>query len=902
MPLAAGARLGPYEISTPLGHGGMGEVYRARDTRLGREVAVKILPAELTSSAEVRARFEREARTISQLNHPHICVLHDVGRHGDTDYLVMELVEGETLAQRLERGALSIDEALRIGAQIADALERAHRAGVVHRDLKPGNVMLTRSGAKLMDFGLARATGMAPQGGSGVSGVSMGAMFSQSPTMAQPLTAEGTIVGTFQYMAPEQLEGKESDARTDLWALGCVLYEMLTGRRAFEGRSQASLISAIMKDTPPPIASLAPMAPPALDRTVRQCLAKDPDDRWQSAGDLRRELLWSAGQGAASAVAEGIAAPSASRRRERIAWGLALVSAAIAAALAWPRETRHEGVGPMELSLLGPEGVSVRPDPGAVVVSPDGSMVAMVCRDSAGGEAIWLQSLATGTSRLLPGTGRGDYPFWSPDSRRLGFFAEGKLRETTLATNTVENLCEALDARGGSWSPRGEIVFAPTSVGGLQRVPETGGVPRTATTPDSTRGERGHRFPRFLPDGRHFLYVTSTRSDLRVRLASLDGPETSEVIARSSSPLYAEPGYLLFRREGNVYAQPFDTRRLRVTAPAVALPMQSSGGYAWGTPFGSISAGGVLVRAPDWSRPSRFLWVDRHGSPIGDVSLPPAVYGRFRLSPDNRRVAVEVVTPSGALVVYDGDLSSGILTRLSKPSGTSFMPVWSADGRYVVYGSGSGEGRHLVMASPGRAGAESVLAKLDDQFTMPNSWSPNGRFLLFRRLHPETQDDVWTLPLEGDRRPRPYLAGPARESDASISPDGRWVAYVSDESGRRELYVCSYPEADRRVRVSRGGAGEGRFGQGVISFWRADGRALVYLDGDNVTVMEVPVKLGEQVSLGDPHALFRLARGMEAPTPTSAHDRFLVLVDTEAGSRSVMRVITDWRGLLPGAR
>ena len=895
MPLAAGTRLGPYEISTPLGHGGMGEVYRARDTRLGREVAVKILPAELTGSAEVRARFEREARTISQLNHPHICVLHDAGRDGDTDYLVMELVEGETLAQRLERGALPIDEALRIGAQIADALDRAHRAGVIHRDLKPGNVMLTRSGAKLMDFGLARATGMVPQGGSGIS---IGA-FSQSPTIAQPLTAEGTIVGTFQYMAPEQLEGKESDARTDLWALGCVLYEMLTGRRAFEGRSQASLISAIMKDTPPPIASLAPMAPPVLDRAVRQCLAKDPDDRWQSAGDLRRELLWIAGQGATSATAEGTARPSSARRRERIAWGLALVSVAIAVALAWPRGPRHESVGPMQLSLLGPEGVTVRPSSEGVAVSPDGSMVAMVCRDSAGGEAIWLQSLATGASRLVPGTGQGDYPFWSPDSRRLGFFAEGKLRVATLATATVENLCDALDGRGGSWSPRGEIVFAPTSAGGLQRVPETGGVPRTATTLDSTRGEGSHRFPRFLPDGRHYLYVTSTPSGLLVRLASLDEPETSELI-HGSSPLYAEPGYLLFGRQGNVYAQPFDARRLRVAGPAVALPLQSFVSYSFGAPFGSISAGGVLVRAPNPETRSRFVWLDRRGSPIGDVSLSPAVYGRFRLSPDDRRVAVEVIT-SGSTLVYDGDLSTGILTRLSRPSGLHLMPTWSADGRNVVYGSGSNEGRNLVISPLGRAEAESVLAKLDGLFNMPNSWSPDGRYLLFRRLHPETQDDVWTLPLEGDRRPRPYLAGPARESDASVSPDGRWVAYVSDESGRRELYVSSYPEADRRVRVSRRGAGYGRRGLGV-SFWRADGRALVYLDGDQVTVMEVPVKLGEQFSFGEPHPLFRLAPGMETPTPTSAHDRFLVLVDTEGGSRSVLRVNTDWRGLLPGAR
>jgi len=642
------------------------------------------------------------------------------------------------------------------------------------------------------------------------------------------------------------------------------------------------------------------MAPPALDRAVRQCLAKDPDDRWQSAGDLRRELLW-VGQGAPPATAGGAARPSAPQRRERIAWGLALVAGAIAVALAWPRGTRHESVAPMQLSLLGPEGVSIRPSAEGVAVSPDGAMVAVVCRDSSGGEALWLQSLATGTSRLVPGTSAGDYPFWSPDSRRLGFFAEGRLRVVTLATATVENLCEALDGRGGSWSPRGEIVFAPTSSGGLQRVSEAGGAPRAATTPDSARGEAGHRFPRFLPDGRHFLYVTSSSQGPRIRLASLDKPATSELIVAGTSPLYAEPGYLLFGREGNVYAQPFDARRLRVTGPAVALPIQSSVSWAWGAPFGSISAGGVLVRAPSSEKRTRFLWLDRRGSPIRDLSFPPEVYGRFRLSPDDRRVALEVITSSGTLV-YDGDLSTGVLTRLSKQSGTHFLPVWSADGRYVVYGSAARGARSLVMVAPGRAQAESVLAKLDDAFNMPNSWSPDGRFLLFRRLFPETQDDVWTLPLEGDHRPRPYLAGPARETDAAISPDARWVAYVSDESGRRELYVCSYPEADRKVRVSRNGVGEARRAQGVVAFWRADGRALVYLDADQVTLIEMAVKIGEQFSFGEPHALFRLARGMEMPVPTSAQDRFLVLVDTEAGSSSVMRVNTDWRGLLPAGR
>jgi serine/threonine protein kinase len=500
MTLTSGTKLGPYEILSPLGSGGMGEVYRARDTRLGRDVAIKVLPQHLSSNSEVRARFEREAKTVSGLNHPHICVLHDVGREGQTDFLVMELVEGETLATKLSHGALPIAEVLKIGGQIADALDRAHRAGVVHRDLKPSNIMLTRSGAKLMDFGLARATGL---GGPGST--SGAAALTQSPTVAQPLTAEGTIVGTFQYMAPEQLEGKDIDARSDIWALGCVLYEMATGKRAFEGATQASLISAIMRDEPRALSVIAPLSPPSLERLVRQCLAKDPNERWQTAGDVRREMEWIAGSSSQSA------APSMARRRgfSRGTIGLAagVVIAAAAIALSFGPGRKQSGAGPlMRFSLEAPRG-TILAQPAELALSPDGTMLALVASDSVGKPSIYIRPLASAEARVLPGTELGSLPFWSPDNRTVAFFSGGKLRKIAVGGTEPVVLCDAPDARGGDWSKDGVIVFAPNNQGPIARVSQNGGAPEPVTTINAARGERGHRYPQFLPDGKHFLYV-----------------------------------------------------------------------------------------------------------------------------------------------------------------------------------------------------------------------------------------------------------------------------------------------------------------------------------------------------------------------------------------------------------
>ncbi|HSS45480.1 MAG TPA: protein kinase, partial [Thermoanaerobaculia bacterium] len=554
MTLAAGTRLGPYEITGALGAGGMGEVYRARDTRLERTVAVKVLPSHLSASPEVRQRFEREAKTISQLSHPHICALYDVGREGDTEYLVMELLEGETLSERLAKGPLPLEQTLRYGIETADALDKAHRQGIVHRDLKPGNVMLTKSGVKLLDFGLAKA--MAPPAPRG----SLTAL----PTQ-QGLTQEGTILGTFQYMAPEQLEGKETDTRSDIFAFGAVLYEMATGRKAFSGSSQASLITAIMSSEPASISSVQPMTPPALDRVVKTCLAKDPDDRWQTAHDVMLQLKWIAEGGSQA----GVPGPIVARRksRERLAWGMAAVAflMALAAVSAFLYlQDRREAPRMVRSSILLPE--KLRFDLGTVpvAVSPDGRRIAFAASDAEGKKLLWVRSLDALSAQPLAGTDGACCPFWSPDGRFLGFFASGKLKKVEASGGPAQTLCDAPNNRGGTWNRAGEIAFAPAARDPIQRVPSSGGAATPATKLDSSRGEISHRWPFFLPDGRHFLYFAMgafygpKAVSNGIYVGSLDSQERRLLLRADSNVAYAPPGYLLFLRERTLMAQPFN--------------------------------------------------------------------------------------------------------------------------------------------------------------------------------------------------------------------------------------------------------------------------------------------------------------------------------------------------------
>jgi len=686
MALSPSSRLGPYEILSPLGAGGMGEVYRARDTRLGRDVAIKVLPAALTGRADIRARFEREARTVSALNHPHICVVHDVGREGDTDYFVMELVEGETLASRLERGALPVSEVLRLGTQIADALDRAHRAGVIHRDLKPGNVMLTRSGVKLMDFGLARTAGL----GAG-NGASLGGGLTQTPTVAAPLTAEGTIVGTFQYMAPEQLEGKEADARSDIWALGCVLYEMATGQRAFDGKSQASLISAIMGRDPAPISQLAPMSPPALDRVVRYCLAKDPDQRIQTGHDARLHLAGIDGASPASGIElPGTPVPSrtSASAPSKLPWVIAAIAVALAIA-AWVLP--HSGARPPRVTrtaLLPTPGTQMNLSgdaAGPPVISPDGTQLVFSAIGGGAGSRLWIRRMDEFTARPLEGTDGATFPFWSPDGRSIAFFTSTDLKRIDLDGGAVLTVATAPHgSRGGSWSKNGTILYTPGYLDGLMRVPASGGAPVVVTTLDST--QTTHRWPQVLPDGKHFIYFAAAHENLptsAIWFGSLDGGAPRLLFRSPSSAVYAS-GWLLFVKDSTLLAQRFDPVAGRLIGEVISTAeVVQRDPSTWRTIL-TASENGVLVYGlGGHTTPFRVTLLDRAGRTERTLGYP-ANHISVAMSRDGGKVMVETqYTPNADLWCFD--LATGVRRRITDTVRDENSPVWSPDGGQVAF-------------------------------------------------------------------------------------------------------------------------------------------------------------------------------------------------------------------------
>jgi serine/threonine protein kinase len=880
MTLLAGAHLGPYEIVGQIGTGGMGEVYRAHDTRLGRDVAIKVLSPHLAATSEVRARFEREARTISQLNHPHICTLHDIGHQDGTDYLVMELIEGETLAARLAKGALPTSEVLRLGAQIADALDRAHRAGVVHRDLKPGNVMLTKSGAKLMDFGLARVADIAgPTSGSGVTLAAL----TQSPTVSQPLTAEGTIVGTFQYMAPEQLEGREADARTDLWALGCVLYETATGKRAFEGKSQASLIAAIMGSEPAPLSQVAPMSPPGLDRLVRGCLAKDPDERLQTAHDVKLELQWIAEAGSQAGVPAPVAAWR--RSRERLAWAIATVALVVAAGLGWVvLESRTQEPSAIRAIVDPPPEAQLSSYRANVAISPDGQTITFAASDTAGLPTLWVRPLGSDVAKQIPDTRNAWCPFWSPDGRYVAFYdtQEGKLKKVTLAGGSPTTICDASDARGGSWNRDEVILFAPASEGPLMRVASGGGEPVAVTALDSTRHESAHRFPCFLPDGEHFLFAAlpAGPSGWDICVGSLRSREVKRILTAGSAPVYAEPGYLLFERDRRVMAQRFDPGRLKLVGDAVAIADAPERSGMDADPVASVSRKGSLALLRSVPPDTRLALLDRTGATRARYNLPPGPWSVLAASPDARRAVV--VNGSDLWIV---DLARSVPMRFAPTSAGAKSAVWSPGGDRVAYVSKHAGREEIYLA--GLDGRAETVPTTEDPFKIVYDWSRDGRYVVLGVLSAATAWDLWLLPLEGDRKPVPYLQGSSPEWSARVSPDGRWLAYGCIETGRPEVYVQSFPRPGRKVRVSLDG--------GDSPMWAKGGQELLYSRGQ--TVMSVPVETGQEFRPGSPHRLFNLATGVTGLDVVADGERFLTSTATETRPRDI-RIVLNWKALL----
>jgi eukaryotic-like serine/threonine-protein kinase len=881
MPLAPQTRLGPYEIISPLGAGGMGEVYRARDTRLGRDVAIKVLPQHLSRSPGFRARFEREAKTVSGLNHPHICTVHDVGREGDTDFLVMELIDGETLAHRLERGPLPVADVLRFGSQIADALDRAHRAGVVHRDLKPGNVMLTRLGAKLMDFGLARESD-----GAGPAGTAL------TITKSQPLTAEGSIVGTFQYMAPERLEGKDADSRSDVWALGCVLYEMATAKRAFEGKSQASLISAIMSAEPAPIEQLAPLAPPALDRLVRACLAKDPDERIQTAHDVRLQLGWIAGDSSASSVAK---VPAAKRARSlQLAWGIAAIAvvAGLVGTLSplWTRPASKNGL--LRFSIVPPEHIVLNGQSASAAISPDGRTIVFCGIDSAGNTRLWLRPLETLDTQELAGTDNATLPFWSPDSRFVGYFADGKLRKVPVNGGAVEALCDAPDGRGGTWSKDGVILFAPVAAGPLERVSADGGEATVIARPDSAHGETALRFPEFLPDGKHYLFVSLPphHNRLDTFVGELGSSRRVLLTTAGSLPWYDAAGYLIYVRGDRLVAQKFDAGSRKITGSPMPLESAPQLQGAAGAPGISTSENGIMIRTSSGIENTELQWVDRSGHPGAFIPVPPGKYAQVTVSPDNQRAVVERYSDPNSMDLWMVDLARGLASRFTHiPSCRIFNEVWSPDGSQVAFDADPDGPFNVYRQSTNGQGDEELLYQNSAPFKNITQWTRDGRYLLFDQPDPVTGWDSWMLPLEGERKPTVLLHSRFNETLAQLSPDGKWLLFLSDESGRAEAYVQAFPNPGPRYQVSTSGA--------FFTGWVADGKHIL-LSGLDGALYETDVETSPAFKTSPLRLLFRIRPDINGFSATTDGQRFIQVVPMGHASLATIGVEVNWAAAL----
>jgi len=823
----------------------MGEVWKARDTRLDRIVVLKISKQEFTE------RFEREARAVAALNHPHICQIYDVG----PNYLVMEFIDGAPI-----HGPLPVEQAGEYAGQILDALEAAHKKGIVHRDLKPANIMVSKQGIKLLDFGLAKQ--VAPL---------------KETDLTLALTSEGQLIGTLQYMSPEQLQGKEADVRSDLFSFGCVFYEVLTGRRAFQGDSPASVIAGILQREPAPLAVSAP-----LERVVKTCLAKDPDQRFQDALDLKHALSWAIKQ------------PAGGRARTSGEWWIAAAAALLLGAGAGWSISHFRG-SPAEdrsfrFQINPPEDgrFIVAAGSGGIALSPDSKMAAYVASTN-GRSGLWLRPLDSTAARLLPGTEGAYSPFWSPDGQSIAFFAEGTLRRLDLSGGAPSTICEVVAGRGGAWSSDGRIVFA-TLANPLLQVPASGGTPTPLTTLDSSKGEVSHAWPQLLPGGQ-FLYIAQGDKPESggIYAASLSKPaDRTRLLTAETNALYAS-GYLLWMRGGTLAAQEFDPLKLKLAGEPHLLGDPVGQSAITGRMNVAASNTGLLLYASGGS--NQLSWLDRAGKPVGNVG-EPGDYFIFHISPDGRRIAAASGNvPRSDLWLLD--VQRGVSGRFTFTSNTA-EPIWSPDGRMLVFRSGNS----LVSKQANGAGEEQRLTESATR-QFPTDWSRDGKFVLFWQLSPETKTDIWVLPVTPDGKPagqpRPYLRTPFREAEAQFSPepDPRWVAYESDESGQYEVYVQTFPDPHSKVQISTGG---GRFPK-----WGPGGHELFYVSSDD-KLMAVTLKIGkDSVEPSPPKELFPL------PTPTinfipydvsSDGQRFLV----EAPPAQALTVVINWPVLVNKAK
>jgi Tol biopolymer transport system component len=843
-----GRSLGHYRITAAIGAGGMGEVYRATDTKLGREVALKLLPGAFASDPERLARFEREAKLLASLNHPNVAQVYGfesitLPEGSASHFLAMELVEGEDLAERLTRGPVPVDEALAIARQVAEALEEAHEKGIVHRDLKPANVKVTPDGrVKVLDFGLAKA-----YAGESASGSSTD--LSQSPTLAHTGTQAGVILGTAAYMSPEQARGRPVDKRADIWAFGVLLYEMLTGRRLFTGETVSDVLAGVLTRELD-WSQLPARTPPGVRRLLRRCLARERRERLRDIGDARLEL--------GEAKEEAGEVPVRRAARTWLAWTAAAAALGIAAWALWGRSPAERGGvtgGHFTIELPAAAPLVTLEVPGynasPLDVSPDGRQIVYVSPDGSG-TRLHARSMADLTPRALPGTEGARFPFFSPDGQWVGFFADGKLKKTPLAGGTPVTLAEAPEGSGASWSTEGEIVFAPANASSLAVVSDAGGTPRRLTSLDMAAGDDAHRWPQVLPGHRAALFTVTSWSRETSDIAVVDLATGARRTVQADVPFAryvpaapgAAAGHLLFVRAGALMAAPFDPRAAAPAGPALAVLEDVRAAQF------DVSDNGVLVYAPGAHAAPDFslVWADRSGleRKINDLGRG---YEDLHLSPDGRKVAltIEEADEDSAAHVWLADTGRGTLTRFTF-EGQSRDPVWAPDGRSLVFGSKRAERTYGLYRQPldGSTPAELVWASPIGIWPDPNSFTPDGRVLVFTTKGKDTGDDIWTLSLDASRTARPWLQTPANENAGRLSPDGRFLAYNSEESGRAEVYVQSFPGAGGKRLVSEGG--------GVNAIWSRDGRQLFYRRGDQVMMVEV--EPGAALTLGKPVALF----------------------------------------------
>ncbi len=872
--LTVGTKLGPYEIESQAGAGGMGEVYKAKDTRLDRTVAIKVLSVQIAQNSDLKMRFDREAKAISSLNHPNICTLHDVGSQDGVDFLVMEYLDGETLAARLTKGPVPPQELLNIAIQIADALDKAHRQNLIHRDLKPGNIMLTKSGAKLMDFGLAKLheAGIIQ----GLSGI----------TRTTPLTGEGAIIGTLQYMSPEQLEGKEADFRSDIFSFGAILYEMATGKRPFDGKSQASLIAAVLKENPRPIAEIQSMSPPMLDRVVRQCMEKDPEHRWQSAGDLKKALQWTLEGGSQA----GIPFTVSSRRkvRERILWGAVTLLAGAALtfgvmhftqSVPKPKVARFSIVKPYNLSTISwPR------------ISPDGTMLSFEAGDSSGEGGIYIRPINSLNAFLLVKTTLGNSrPFWSPDSKQLAYFENDRLKKIAIAGGLSQLVCEAA-GYDGSWGKNGIIVFDGNVTDSVRQVPASGGTPTAASRIDRSRGEKMGAWPSFLPDGEHFLFLADTNSTgggWTLKVGSIKTLE-SKLLTKVSSRVEYANGYILYLNNDLLVAHPFDPDKREFTGEPVPLAPNVSAQQE--RAFFSVSDDGLLVYRSGQSGADRLIVsVNRKGDSLEQIGSP-GQYRDFTLSPDNTRLAFGMLgDQQNSFDVWVRDLKRMVTSRLTFGPGVNLWPVWNHDGTKVLFTSDRNGGQFDVMQrNANGTGVDELVFSMDTADVSATSVARDGSQLILQVSN--NNWDIWEFNVAAGKA-EPLLTQPYAEQRGAISPDGKLLAYQGTEAPDPEIFIRELKPDGGKWQVSTG--------VGRCPVWRADGKELYFIT-PRFDFMAAPISTTNGLEIGTPVKLFNhrfVFTGTNSLNPyavTNDGKRFYILSPASEEVAAEFIVVENW--------